>query len=325
MMNPLVSVIIVNWNGYKWLSKLLNSIESQTYNNFEIILVDNGSTDNSVEFVEQEYKTVKIIKNGHNYGFAKGNNIGVRSANGSLIMLVNSDTWLNSGLIASLVAEKHDRKLDVIAPRESDYMTADSRPIYITKIDIFGHPIFLYGLSRQLPFYLSGVCMLFEKTLYDKTGGLDDTFFMYCEEVDWFWRLKLYEYKYDYSYDQTINHFGGGSSNKGINVKVFRWRNENTLRMLIKNYGTLPLMVALPLLILMNTAEAVAFIIIGKINIAKTYYQAWITIFNDRKNLLTQRRYIQQQRTVGEMEILKSMYIGIAKIHHLAVHIRRIG
>ena len=103
-MNDLISIIIVNYNGKKWLQKCLDSLLCQTYNNFEIIFVDNGSSDDSVEFVNNNYKDerIKIIKSDKNLGFAGGNNLGIDNSKGEYILLLNNDTWVEFDFLEKL-------------------------------------------------------------------------------------------------------------------------------------------------------------------------------------------------------------------------------
>ena len=100
---PLVSLIIVNWNGKKWLRNCLDSVYSQNYKNFEVIFVDNASTDDSVDFVKDNYPETKIIQNEDNYGFAKGNNIATRIAKGKYLFFLNNDTKVGKNFLTELV------------------------------------------------------------------------------------------------------------------------------------------------------------------------------------------------------------------------------
>ena len=98
-MKDLVSVIIVNWNGRKWLEKCLDSLRVQTYKNFEVIFVDNASTDDSVDFVEKNYPEVVILKSDRNLGFAGGNNLGIDNSKGEFILFLNNDTWVKEDFL----------------------------------------------------------------------------------------------------------------------------------------------------------------------------------------------------------------------------------
>ena len=100
---PLVSVIIVNYNGKHHLEKCLRSLSKVDYKNYEIILVDNNSSDGSIEFVKESYPSVIIKKLDKNYGFAEPNNIGAKSANGEFLLFLNNDTYVEPNFISELV------------------------------------------------------------------------------------------------------------------------------------------------------------------------------------------------------------------------------
>ncbi len=94
-----ISIIIVNYNGKKWLRQCLDSLLKQTYKFYEIIVVDNNSADGSVKFLKKNYKEIVLIENGDNYGFAKGNNIGLKKAKGDYILLLNNDTYVEKDFL----------------------------------------------------------------------------------------------------------------------------------------------------------------------------------------------------------------------------------
>lgn len=318
-----VSVIIVNWNGQKWLKRLLKSLEAQTYHKYEVVLVDNNSIDNSVVYTENYFPWVRIIKNIRNSGFAAGNNIGIKKAKYNTILFINNDAWVDQNFISKLHSEMKERQLDVIAPQESNYNSKKPRDPYVTQIDMLGHPIFLKKtIKRTTSFYLSGVCLMFQKSTYIKTGGLDELFFMYCEEVDWFWRLRLQEYRFDYSIGLKIYHYGAGSGVKGIDKNVFLWRNENTLKMLLKNYSVKTLSVVLALYFIFSLFEILIFFILLKPSISKSYLVAWINVYRLRKLILQQRSNIQLRRKKTDFEIMSQMYHGLAKFHHVVFFIK---
>lgn len=100
---PLVSVVVLNWNGMPFLENNLSSLISQTYPDYEIVFVDNGSTDGSIEYVRQNFPMVSIIKNDGNLGFSTGNNIGFKYAKGRYIITLNNDTKVQSNFIEELV------------------------------------------------------------------------------------------------------------------------------------------------------------------------------------------------------------------------------
>jgi GT2 family glycosyltransferase len=316
-MDDLVSVIIVNWNGKKWLKKCLDSLICQTYKNIEIIVVDNNSTDDSVTFLTNEYPILKIIKNDTNAGYAKGNNLGINNASGNLILLLNSDTWCDRDFIAVAVSNFYEKKCDVFGATETEYENPQYKT-YKMSVDPFGYFVTLTKqLDRIPPFYISGACLLFRKNLYLETGGLDDDFFMYSEEVDWFWRLQLMKKNIYQDMNLFIHHASAGSIAGGMQYKKFLWRNQNILQMLLKNYNWINLLWVLPIYFVQNILEIIVLIFILKPKIAWSYIEGWWFNVRHLKQTLIKRKFIQKARLVSDWEIIKGMYFGFGKIQHL--------
>jgi GT2 family glycosyltransferase len=314
---PLISVVIVNWNGVNWNKKILENLREQSYEHLEIIFIDNASTDKSLEQVEREFPGIIIIKNKTNLGFAGGNNRGISIANGSLIMLINNDTWVHSNFVRDLYLFYKNHTYDVVAPYEADYLGHKKQP-YITTIDLLGHPVYKFGVFDQsYNFYLSGCCILFAKDLYLDSLGLDDDFFMYFEEIDWFWRLKLIGKNVAYADSVYINHAGSGSTGSGIKYSSFLWRNQNTLQMLLKNYRFINLIWILPVYLFQNLLESLAFLIIGKPEITKSYAEGILFNLKNIKIIARKRKVVQNMRTTPDIQIINYMYVGLGKVRHL--------
>jgi GT2 family glycosyltransferase len=319
-MNELISIIIVSYNGKKWLSKCLDSLFAQTYSNFEIIFFDNGSSDGGVEMIEHNYHDarLKIFKNNKNLGFAGGNNEAIKNSSGKYLLLLNTDAWLDNDFLDKTLKFNLDHNYDVLAPREAKY--DGQRPgYYISQIDPWGHPVYLFGdkYQGQPSFYLTGVCLFFSKHLYEETGGLDSDFFMYNEEVDWCWRLRLLGKHIAYMDNIFIYHAGAGSSGPGVAYNIFLWRNSNTLQMLLKNYSFLNLIWALPIYGLQNIGEILFFLVWGKPKIALSYIQGWWFNLINVQQIIKKRRLIQKNRRINDREIIKNMYWGFGKFQHL--------
>lgn len=315
--NPLVSIIIVNWNGKKWLKKLFDSLLSQTYKNIEIIFVDNDSSDDSIKFVNSSYKDsrVKIIKSEENLGFAGGNNLGINNAIGKYILLINNDTWVDKYFLSNLTNFYNTNNFDLVAPHEKDYYKNMEFRQYTKTMDLFGHSTYLKKGGEN--FYLSGVCVYFKKKLYESSLGLDNNFFMYFEEVDWFWRLNMFQKKFSYVDDVYIRHAGAGSTGSGIKYLTFLWRNQNTLQMLLKNYSWFNLFWILPIYFTQNIFEIIFFLIILEPKIAYSYIEGWIFNIKNIKRTLNNRDWVQKNRLVSDWEVMKKMYFGFGKINHL--------
>lgn len=318
-MEEQISVVVLNYNGITFLQKCFTSIFKQDYSHLEVILVDNASTDNSVEYVSKHFPKVHIIKNKVGLGFAGGNMVGVKAATSKKILLVSNDTWLPKNLISTLNNYYNSHDFKVIAPHQGGYDGTRNIPA-ATLIDPLGHHAYLPGNTQQ-PFYLTGVCLFCEKDFYLKTKGMDSDFFLYIEDADWFWRLLLFGFSFNYVPNAYIFHSGAGSSgghnNKLLKTTVFMLRNRNTLYMLLKNYSLFMLCFILPLYLLINICEIIFFLILGKISIVKAYKDSWIDVIKNWNDIMKKRTWIQHNRVVSDITILKRMYKKPAKLIHL--------
>jgi GT2 family glycosyltransferase len=204
MNHELVSIIIVNWNAKDFLKPCLDSIYSQSYQNFEIILVDNNSKDDSLSFVRKNFPKVKIIENKENVGFAEGNNIGFKQAKGNLIAMVNPDAELEQNWLSLLVSVLESSEEIAAASGKIFYLDGknDENKIFCTwsKINTFSAtPVnFYHNEPLSEVDYLSGSALIFKKNVLEKIGLLDKTYFLYFEETDWCARIIRLGYKLIY-------------------------------------------------------------------------------------------------------------------------------
>jgi len=207
----LVSIIIVNYNGKKFLHDCLSSLYSITYDDYEVILVDNHSSDGSVDFVKQNFPDVIIQQLEQNFGFAKANNIGADVAKGDLLLFLNNDTKVTEGFLEPLVAEM---KSDETAICQSLLLKPDGA------IDSAGDFVDKYGRtynSKKIPKETSpilsarGACMLVKKDVFDELGRFDEKFFVSFEDVDIGWRAWICGYKVVVVPKSVVYHYGGGT------------------------------------------------------------------------------------------------------------------
>lgn len=311
---PTISIVIVNYNGHQWLDKCITSLQKQTYFNIEIIVVDNRSSDDSVDII-RGFRDVKLVESSSNLGFANGVNSGIDQAIGSYILLFNTDAWVEKNFVEKLMNELIERKLDVIAPNENDYNDT-AREKFSTTLDLIGYPVRRRANKPSL--YLQGVCMLFSKDLYLETGGLDNDFFMYFEETDWCWRLRLYGKKIAYSNDLFIHHAGSGTTGKGVNYNAFLWRNQNCLQMLLKNSSLPLLVIQTPLYFLQNIIDMIGLILLGKPSIAWTYVRGLAYNIKLLPRTIEKRRRIRNRKTTRFGAIESLFYWGSGRLSHIA-------
>jgi len=254
MKEPLVTIIIINWNGLKHLKDCFDSLNNVNYENIEIIFVDNGSIDNSVEFVKNKYKNVKIIKLEKNYGFATPNNIAASQASGEYIVLLNNDVIVEKDWLNELVkVAKENKKIGIVASKIYFY----DKPVII---NYAGGSFEKFGYSRHIGAYLKdqeilnvqretffgcGASLLIKKKLYNEIGLFDDIYFAYCEDIDLCWRAWISGYKVIYAPKSVIYHKIGQTTKNQFQKRLF-WNERNRLRTILKNYQITSLIKILP-------------------------------------------------------------------------------
>lgn len=315
-----ISLVIVNFNGMKWLDACLESISSQSLRDdqfLDVIVVDNGSSDASAKLVAERFPDVRFYEMKSNLGFAAGCDFGVRHSSSEFILFLNNDTIVPQHTISFLHTELVERDLDVVAAKEAPYAGGAST-LARTTIDYLGYPAHFStseSLGTRESFFLSAVCLLVRRSTYLESGGFDVTFFMYFEDIDWFWRLNLMGYKFAYSQSCTIQHAGHGStSGHGANYQRFLWRNINLPRMLMKNYSTPNLLWVLPLYGVSCLLEASCLLLIGRMDLAKSYVNALKPFFDSLPVTLEERKGIQRNRTIGDRGVFARMYPFSSKI-----------
>lgn len=246
-MDPELSIVLVNWNTKKKLAACLSSLRRYSpVEGWEMIVVDNASSDGSVEMVQQDFPDVKLMVSPENEGFARGNNRGLREARGEHLLLLNSDTEVSSRSLQSLLVHlrKH-QDVDVVGGRLvlPGGATQRSASTHITLHWIRCEQLMLdklFARTRQYgghfylpkdylkPFQvdvLSGACLLFRRSVLERVGSLDERFFMYCEDADWCRRVALAGGKLMYVPGPAIKHHLGGSSTsvRGDLVAAYNW------------------------------------------------------------------------------------------------------
>lgn len=243
---PMVSIIIVNWNGKRFLERNLSSVYSQTFHQFEVILIDNGSTDGSVEFVRSNFPDTIIIENKDNLGFAKANNQGIEIARGKYIATLNNDTILDKDWLSNLVnaAESSESRVGMWAPK---ILSMEER----TRIDsVGGLLIYRDGIARgrgrgkedkgqfdevKEILFPSACSALYRKDMLDGIGYFDEEFFAYCEDSDLGFRARLAGWNAVSVPDAVVYHHYSGSTGRYSETKAFLVE-RNHLWLAIKNF-----------------------------------------------------------------------------------------
>lgn len=250
MAQPLVSIVILNWNGRKFLEQFLPSVQASTWTNKSIVVIDNASTDDSISFLQSHYPNVQIVRNAGNFGFAKGYNEGLKQVKGDYYVLLNSDVEVTPGWIEPIIAlmesdarigacqpkllQYHNRRLFEYAGAAGGWLDYLGYPLARGRIfDVCETDEGQYDTVAPI-FWASGAAMFVRASLYHALGGLDAYFFAHQEEIDFCWRLQLAGYQVYACPQSVVYHVGGGTLPKGNSRKVFL-NFRNNLIMMAKN------------------------------------------------------------------------------------------
>jgi GT2 family glycosyltransferase len=257
-----VSVVTVNWNGRHHLETLLPSLLSLQAG--EIILVDNGSSDGSQEFVRKRYPAVKVLQNDTNRGFCEPNNLAARQARGRYLAMINNDMradpgWLRQALtrFREGVACVGSRILDWEGERVDFNGSSLQYLGYAVQRDVG-------ALAQELShaesiLFACGGAMIVDREIFLRVGGLDEVFFAIYEDVDFGWRLWLAGYEVLFAPDSLVFHRGHGTFQAHRNEKMRYLMHRNALLTVLKNYEEETFRKILPVAIVMAIKRAVLF------------------------------------------------------------------
>ena len=270
-MKPKVAIVILNWNGRKYLQQFLPSVMASTYEHMECIVADNASTDDSVSFLTEHYPTVNIIRLPKNFGFAKGYNEALKQVQADYYVLLNSDVEVEAGWIEPVIAMmQRDPLVAVCQPKIMMYDDKNSFEYAGAAggwLDHLGYPFargrifdYLEQDSGQYDrdeaiFWASGAAMFVTASVYHQCGGLDEFFFAHQEEIDFCWRVQLAGYKVMACTGCKVYHVGGGTLPKGNERKVYL-NFRNNMIMLCKNLPVLQALWKIPVRVLLDAVSA---------------------------------------------------------------------
>ena len=274
-----VSVVIINYNGRKYLEQFLPSVLSSTYHNTELIIADNASTDDSLEFLRTHYPSLRIIILNRNYGYAGGYNEALKQIQSDYYVLLNSDVEVRPGWIEPVIAlMEKDRMIGACQPKILSYQKKNQFEYAGAAggwMDSLGYP-FARGRifdicevdngqynDEQPVFWASGAALFIRAELFHQAKGFDTYFFAHMEEIDFCWRLQLLGYSIYVCPASEVYHVGGGTLPKGNERKVFL-NFRNNMIMLAKNLPKRQSLWKIPLRILLDFISAFKSLFAGQ-------------------------------------------------------------
>jgi len=305
-----VSVVIINYNGRKYLEQFLPSVLASTYSNMELIIADNASTDDSLNFVRNTYPSVRIIELKRNHGYAGGYNEALKEVLSDYYVLLNTDVEVTPGWIEPVIElMEKDQQIGACQPKILSYEKRDQFEYSGASggwMDCLGYPFArgrIFDICEtdngqyddvQPIFWASGAALFVRADLFHQAKGFDEYFFAHMEEIDFCWRLQLLGYSIYVCPSSRIFHIGGGTLPKGNERKVFL-NFRNNMIMLAKNLPKRQSFWKIPVRVMLDFISAfkslfdgqfVYFLAVGEAHLA---FLKWV-LFMQKKSVFPVRR-----------------------------------
>jgi GT2 family glycosyltransferase len=247
---PHVAIVILNWNGKKFLEQFLPSVMRTSYEHIDIIVADNGSSDDSLAYLDTNYPSIRIIKLGDNHGYAKGYNLALQQVIADYYMILNSDVEVQPDWINPMVALlESDKNIAACQPKILSYANKNFFEYAGAAggwLDKYGYPFAKgrvfdlceedhgqYNQSEPI-FWASGAALFIRSSVFHEMKGFDEYFFAHQEEIDLCWRIQLAGYKIYSCPAAAVYHVGGGTLPRGNSRKTYLNFRNNKI-MLSKN------------------------------------------------------------------------------------------
>jgi GT2 family glycosyltransferase len=311
---PLISIIIVSWNSAKHLPRSLDCLSLQTFQDFEVILVDNGSLDGGTNDLEQKYTqlTLHIERLPSNIGFAIANNQGARLARGKWLALLNADAFPEPNWLENILkAAKQNPEFSFFSSRQvqadqPELLDGSGDEYHISGLAwrrFYNYPAGKYGFKEEEVFSACGAAALYSKADFLSVGGFDESYFSYFEDIDLSFRLRLVGKRCLYVPQAVVHHVGSASSGK-ISDFVIYHGHRNLVWTYFKNMPGALFWYYLPLHVLMNLFFIVSFALKGR---GSAIMRAKIDAFSHLPAIIRTRRQIQSSRRTTLQQIRQVM------------------
>ncbi|MFI0426608.1 MAG: glycosyltransferase family 2 protein [Flavobacterium sp.] len=308
-----IAVVILNWNGVKLLEQFLPSVIAYS-DQASIYVADNASTDASIEVIQNQFPSVKIIQNTGNFGFAKGYNESLKYVEEEYYALVNSDIEVTENWLAPILEIFETQpETAIIQPKLLDFKSKTHFEYAGAAggfVDKFGYPFCRGRIFDTIEedknqyddeieiFWATGACFFIRKEVYRKLNGFDDTFFAHQEEIDLCWRAFNFGYKAKYTSKSIVYHVGGATLNEGNPKKTFL-NFRNSLLMLTKNLPKKQLIPIIFIRLCLDGLAGIQFILKGKFNhcwaIVKAHFAFYLLVnqFYKKRTPLQRNNYFK--------------------------------
>ena len=284
--NKNIGVFILNYNGLKWIKNNLPNIIINTPN-VGITIIDNNSKDNSINYIENNFPEINIIKHRKNHGFSKAyNKVLLNNFHNDYFVIMNNDVKVTNNWLQPMLTLIQKPNIGIVQPKIMNYNQKklfDYAGAAGGFIDIYGIPFCRgriinniekdrgqYENNTQI-FWASGCCFMIRRDVFQALNGFDEDFFMHQEEIDLCWRAQGLNIESYYCAKSTIYHYGGGTLQSNNPIKNY-YNHRNNLLLLLKNMSLKLLVTSLPLRLLMDYMLILYYLILGIILLVQKLY-----------------------------------------------------
>ena len=305
--NPLVSVIVLNYNAGELLLNCIESIKKSAYKNLEIIVVDNISTDKSQRICKEKYPDIKLIQNDENFGYCEGNNIGIREAEGDYIMILNPDTIVESNWIEELISAYNKFGEGLYQPK---HLSLNEKTVYMSAGNMLN--IFGFGYAREKGNkdenqfnkieeigYASGTCLFTSSAVLKKVGLFDPFIFLYHDDLDLGWRASQLGIKSYYVPTSLIYH--AESYSLKWNAEKFYWLERNRKYCILTHYSKQTYSKIFPTLLAVDFFVWMFYLTKGFLG---SKIRAELDIIKNRKAIKTKYEELESKKIVSDKELI---------------------
>jgi GT2 family glycosyltransferase len=308
---PLISVVMLNYNGLKYLKKTIPPILNLDYPNYEFVIVDNGSTDGSIDFIKR-HKKIRLVENGENLGYSKGKNIGVKNARGEYVLLLDNDILIGEKETLKKFLDFHKKNDNVgfVSVPTLDYKRRDKKTrvyglSYISRINYKN----IDEILKNTPYIVgatTGQNIFFKKVFWEVVGGIDEIYPFNIDDYD----LGARSWNLGYKNWILTSHFFLHMGEDRSSIENWCWKNQFYLsgycRMMLKNYRISSLFLWFPLSILWITIKNLNKLIgCRDFRILESYIKSWYYFIRDLRNTIKLRRVYFSFRKTKEDLYLK--------------------
>jgi GT2 family glycosyltransferase len=307
--SPLVSILLVNWNGKAFLGDCLTSLTYQTYRNFEIFVIDNDSTDGSVEYIEKNFPSVRAIRNAQNEGFARACNKGIIRSRGDYVSVISSDMVFDPHWLEELIKPLQRHNIAATTAKTLFFDDTDRINYAGGAVNFLG---FAYpkhfkaskdiDLDHETTQYVAGGLSCFKREVLDEVGLFDEDFFMYLEDVDLSFRMRAAGHELILTPKAIVYHKADFKKMK----EKFYHIEKNRLRFLIKNYSLKTLLLIAPAFFLTEIGVLLYSLFGGWFH---KKISSYLDILMSLPKLMRKRRQSQQIKRSKDRQIMEG-FVG---------------